>query len=159
MSRLVPALQVIGYALLCVDVVWWLTWVVFTGLDIRAGKLDNSATGLSALSTPHTTIIPTLVSIQWDLYKHCNNGACTLKVPPPTWFVVPAVLLPRDVLGYYLQARRGDATDYQTVLSLLSLVVSSCVLAWSVVSFATIFDAVSRRKTPAKLATPFKRQP
>lgn len=160
--------------LIIADVLWLLIWVGLTWRDIDngTGLLDTndsllvSQAGFTALAAPHTALIPALLSMRSDLEKACTQeDKCKFPIPALTWFVVPALTIPFDVLFYkynnkYYDKYVHDNTKWPVPLSAYQLSISCSVcayafytyfyIAWPVWPFSMCWRKQSREIKPVQ---------
>ena len=137
----------LGLALVAADAVWLLSWVSMGAYSMPSGGAGMGR-ALTALASPHTALLPAMLSIRFDVSTHCNKNLCIALTPPVTWFVVPLLAVPFDVLqlGWNV-VLHGDGGTAAVVLSAYALFVSVCAALFSAVAYFTIYHAVKDNAT------------
>lgn len=125
-------LRNLGVALIVMDVLWVVAFVVLTGYEIQLAS-SSSSTGFTALASPHTALIPSLFNIMNDLYHHClkSGGACKLTMPAITFYVIPLLIVPYDVLELAFNVKFEGSNNWSVYLSAYGLFTSTCICLWT----------------------------
>jgi hypothetical protein len=159
----------IGVLLLLAELGWFASWIAFSAKDIADGTgvmdkndpLNRAQTGFTALAAPHTALMPAVLAIVNDIRKSCTRrDRCALKTPAITWFTIPMLALPFDVLQYcfnrkYFNLHVGEPNAWPVRLSLYQVVNCLLIGTWSTLVYAAIFwnvRSANRRVVPAAVA-------
>lgn len=139
LSSEAKALVMLGGFLLFCDFGWWLSWISFCGNDLTHNNVFRGSCGFNALASPHTALIPAMISILNDIFNNCSTTECKLSTPNYQWFIITIIVVPYDALLLKLNSLQyGLLNDYSTVLPIYALVNDACVFGWAVASFFTI---------------------
>ena len=145
----------IGWTLLAFEAACTAAWVISTIYYNTIGNEKLSAAGLTALAAPHTALAAVVVAINYDVAQHCRDGSCTDLLPPVTWYLVPFLAIPFDVLQLHANANFLPDASAAVGLAAISLFLSASVSTWSLVAYFVVREAtravVGARKESALL--------
>jgi hypothetical protein len=141
------ALSQWGYALMAVDLLNWIVWIAYSGYAIGHQDVDRATASFTALVSPHTIIIPTILAIINDLWKHCRTGEkCSVDTPHWQWYLFPILVLPIDVLTLVFNVRELEGDTWLLALSVWSLINTVLVVLWSWYGGWLIYDSRERAR-------------
>lgn len=143
------AVSLIGLLLVVTEVLWLSSWIALGAYYVYTeGYGVGFGRALTALASPHAGLLPALMSIRFDVSTHCNKNFCSALAPPVTWFVMPLLAVPFDVLELFGNvALSGSGSLASIVLSSFGLFTSMSVSAFSALAYFTIYHAVSDNAT------------
>ena len=154
------AVRATSIILLAGEISWLLAWASKTGQDIQKGRGDLTPTdtltvsqsGFTALAAPHTSLIPALIAIWTDVESSCDDVQCNLPKPALTWFIVPLLTIPFDVLFFkfnqkYFEKYIGDSNRWPAALSTYQLASSCAVSFYSIVLYVVF---VYNKRSPKR---------
>jgi hypothetical protein len=144
---IVKVISNIGYLLIGLDVIWLTWWVTVAAREPTSPGYGSL--GLTALSSPHTALIPLCISHLFDIQKHCRNGVCSLETPRYMWYIAPLLAIPFDILELRLNTRTG--TPEIVNVTYFTVFMSLAISAWSYAVYIIIRQTGHRREEPAEL--------
>jgi hypothetical protein len=154
MVEILSVLSYIGYILIFVDMVGWLCWFVLSLIDMADDKLDIGVAAFSALAAPHTSIIPAIFGILYDIRDNCTAGVCKLSTPAFTWFIFPVFAVPFDFIQYFYNARYYKDDHWTDALGMYSIVTGIFACVWSFTTYGVIDARVRKNAKLKKDETP-----
>ena len=134
-------IRLIGWTLLACEAACTTAWVIATVYYNAVGNFTLSSAGLTALASPHTALAAVVVAINYDVAQHCRDGSCTDLMPPVTWYLVPFLAIPFDVLQLHANANFLPDASAPVALAAVSLLISVAVSTWSLVAFFVVREA------------------
>jgi hypothetical protein len=158
------AVRAFSCIFLTTELGWLLTWAVLTGITIKNGTgtmtaddpLTYAEAGFTALAAPHTAIIPAIFAIWNDIDNACNAAACVLPKPALTWFVVPLLTIPFDVLLYlfnkkYFELYAEAPNHWAVVLSTFQLCSSVIISAYALIFYCVLQSKVRNKNADREI--------